>query len=146
MAEEPAAGARRLRTAGYISAIGAVFVLAMGLIHFPMAYGLVSEPSYQALGPAAMDLLILLCLCVGILLVFVGVLSLVFARRLRAGNAAARVFFVGMGGLFLARTVLELMFPVAVPEPDVRVLVWVFATSVVFFAAALVGQPRPRAA
>jgi uncharacterized membrane protein HdeD (DUF308 family) len=111
-----------------------------------MAYNLEDEPSYQALGPAAMDLLVLLCLCVGILLVFVGVVSLVFARRLRAGNSTARGFFLGMGVLFLARTILELMHPVAVPQPDARVLVAVLVTSAIFFTAALVGGARPRAA
>jgi hypothetical protein len=137
---------RRLMIASNFGIFAAVSALGMGVIHFPMASSLEKEPRFQALGPAAMDLLVLLCLCVGILLLFVGALSLFFARRLRAGDSTARGVLLAMGVLFLARTILELLHPVAIPRPDVRVLIWVLVTSVVSFTAALVGGTRPKAA
>lgn len=146
MSHMSAARPRRFAIAAYIAMAWSITVLAVGVGHFPMASTFPAEPRFQALAPAAMDLLVLLCLCVGILLVFAGGLSLYFSTRLRVGDATARGFFLAMGALFLARTILELMHPVAIPQPDVRVLIWVFATSVVFFVAALMGWTRTEAA
>jgi hypothetical protein len=59
---------------------------------------------------------------VGILLLNLGVLSLHFARRLKAGDKAARVFFLCGGILYLVRALLELRYPVSIPAPNHLVL------------------------
>lgn len=143
MSETPAALPRNLRIARLTAAAAAFAVLGMGFVHFPMAYDLAVEPAFEDLEPAAIDLLILLCLCVGLLLLFVGSLALYFSARMHAGSRVP-IFFLGAGALFFARTILELLHPVAIPKPDPMVLVAVFVTSVAFFTAGLLGRMRPR--
>lgn len=123
---------KNLQLASWITFLGGLWVIWMGIKHFPMAYEMAGSQDFAGLAPNASDFLILLCLCLGILLIFAGILSLYFSRKLRLGDKAAQVFFLCEGILFLARTLLELMHPVAVPEPNHSVLVLVFLTSLIF--------------
>lgn len=105
---------RRCEVACQIGLLGSAGVLWMGAAHFPMAHDLAASAYFSSLAPIARDFLVLLCLCVGLLLVFLGSLSAVFSVRLRRAEPLARLYFAAMAILLLGRTVLEVLHPVRV--------------------------------
>jgi hypothetical protein len=126
---------KRLRIAGWIGFLGGCISIWQGVQHFPLAFNMVRYHEYASLSKPAADLFILLWLCVGILLINLGGLSIYFSRKLKTGDSAARVFFLCGGVLYLARTAIEIMYPVAVPAPDPIVLVSVLAVSLIYFTS-----------
>jgi hypothetical protein len=94
-----------------LSSLCGVLFTAMGIMHFPLAFRLAKLPSYAALSPAALDLFVLLCLCVGLLLLLVGGLSFYFSYRLRYHDVAARVFFLAVGLTGFGRILLDVLYP-----------------------------------
>lgn len=123
--------------AGWIALAGSIWVILMGIGHFPMAYEMVNDSNFASLPSNAADLLILLFLCIGILLIFVGGLSLYFSFKLQSGERVARIFFIAVSILFLGRTILELIYPVSVPEPNLSVLVNIFLLCLMFSVSTL---------
>ncbi len=123
------------RIATWIACIGGLWIIRMGIGHFPMAYQAADSPEFASLAPHAADFLILLCLCVGITLIAFGILSIYFSRKLGSGDKSARFFFFCLATTFLIRTVIELKYPVAIPEPRPSVLVIVFLVSMIFSMA-----------
>lgn len=102
---EPPPLARRL--ASWLGVVGGLLVAVTGAQHFPLAAELQASTPFAALSGEANDLVVLLCLCVGILLLFVGLLSVAFARGLRIGDPMAKTFFLAAALLLVARTALE---------------------------------------
>ncbi len=126
-----------VKLAAWITGLGSIWVMGLGIGHFPLAHKMAAAPQFSQLPAEATDFVILACQCIGILLIFVGMVSIYFARRWYSGDSAARHFFFAEGVLFLVRTILELMHPVAVPEPDPAVLVNLFLTAMIFFIPAV---------
>ena len=122
----------RNSVASWIAFVGGCIVIFQGIRHFPLAYQMAGYREFAGLSARASDLLILLWLCVGILLLNFGILSLYFARRLRAGDKAARVFFLCGGIMYFVRTLFELKYPVAVPTPNRFVLASVILVCLLF--------------
>ena len=122
---------RRL-VASWIAFAGGCIVIFQGIRHFPLAYQMASHEEFSGLSAKASDLFILLWLCVGILLLNFGILSLYFSRRLKAGDDSARVFFLCGGIMYFMRTLVEPTYPVSVPAPNHFVLVSVILVCVLF--------------
>lgn len=125
----------RLKVAGWIAFIGGCISIWQGVEHFPLAFEMAKYHEYASLSKPASDLLKLLWFCIGILLINFGVLSLYFSRKIKTDDSAARFFVLCGGILYLARTAIEIMYPVAVPAPDPIVLVSVFAVSLIYFTS-----------
>lgn len=123
---------KRRTAASWLAFVGGCIVIFQGVQHFPLAYQMASYQEFACLSANASDLLILLWLCVGILLLNFGILSLYFSRRLKAGDKAARVFFLCGGIMYFVRTLFELKYPVAVPTPNHFVLASVILVCVLF--------------
>lgn len=128
--------------ASWISFATGLYVAFIGVMHFPMAYEKAASPDFIGLAPNASDFLILLSLAVGILLITFGVLSLYFSPMLKRGEKTAQVFFLAQGILFLARTIIELMHPVAFPKPDLFVLVSVFLIGMLFLTSVVLSRVK----
>ncbi len=121
------------RTIGSWTAfVGGCIVIFQGIKHFPLAYQMAGYQEFAGLSASASDLMILLWLCVGILLLNLGILSLYFSRKLRVGDNAARVFFLCGGIMYFVRTLLELRYPVSIPTPNHLVLASVFLACLLF--------------
>jgi len=104
----------------------------MGARHFPLAYQTAGHQEFAGLSAAASDLIVLLWFCVGILLLDLGILSLHFARRLKAGDRSSRVFFLCGGILCFVRALLDLKYPVTVPAPNHFVLATMVVVCLLF--------------
>ncbi|MFZ5864587.1 MAG: hypothetical protein ACOYXY_01765 [Thermodesulfobacteriota bacterium] len=123
--------------ASWIAFVGGCIVIFQGIRHFPLAYQMAEDKEFAGLSTNASDMLILLWLCIGILLLNFGILSLYFSRRLRAGDQAARVFFLCGGITYFVRTLLELKYPVLIPTANHFVLVSVFLVCLLFLIPVL---------
>lgn len=123
----------RRTVAGWSAFVGGCIVIFQGIGHFPLAYEMAGRQEFAGLSAAASDLLILLWLCVGILLLNFGILSLYFARRLKAGDGSAWVFFLSGAIMYSVRTLFELKYPVSVPTPNHFVLISIIVVCVLFF-------------
>jgi hypothetical protein len=107
-------GAPAARVAVWLGRFGALGFVALGIMHFPLAFQLAKHPAFAQLSRPASDLLILLSLCVGLLLLLVGTLTLYFSPRLRRGDTAARVFFLTVAVALVGRTVLDVLYPLSI--------------------------------
>ena len=123
---------------------GGLWTLYLGLAHFPLAYELPRTTAFANVPESGADLLILLSLAVGLLLLFIGGWSLWFAWRVLTGDRTARHFHLAVGLLYLGRTVVELLYPVSVPEPQPGVLLAVSLPALLFVAAAALTSARPQ--
>lgn len=108
--------------AGWTASVAAVIIVFQGLNHFRIPYVLAELPELSALPDGVSDMFILLWLCIGILLLNLGFLAFYFRGKLIMGNTVARVFFLCAGILYAARTVIEMIYPFRVPEPNPVVL------------------------
>jgi hypothetical protein len=115
-----------------LSSLCGVLFTAMGIMHFPLAFRLARLPSYAALSPAALDFLVLLCQCVGLLLLLVGGLSFYFSHRLRYHDIAASVFFLAVGLTSIGRIILDVLYPLTLlgetASPFIDTMVVLFVT------------------
>lgn len=127
-----------------LAILGSLLTVWMGLCHLPMAYASAQLGAFQTLSKSASDFLILLCLCVGILLVFVGLLSMHFSLRLRQGDRVAKRYFFGVALLFALRTVIELMHPVTVMAVSPPVVFSVALMSLIFLVPAVLARSNPQ--
>ncbi len=128
----PGAIMKRLKAASWIAFVGGCLAIFQGIKHFPMAFEMAKYHEYANLSKPASDLLILLWFCTGLMLLTFGVLSLYFSRKLRIRDHSARIFFLCGGIAYLLRTLFELIYPVAIPEPNNFVLAAVFTGSLLF--------------
>jgi hypothetical protein len=110
-----------------------------------MAYSVANTPHFATLPPEAREFLILLCLCVGLLLLFVGCITCYFCLRVEAGDPVGRNYLFGMAVLFGARSVLELLYPVRVLGATPPILLGLSSILVLFLIAATAGQRPPPA-
>jgi hypothetical protein len=131
---------KRRALASWIAFAGGCLVIFQGIKHFPLAYKMASYPEFASLPANASDLLILLWLCVGILLLNFGLLSLYFSRRLYRGDKGAWVFFLSGGVAYFVRTLFELKYPVSVPAPNPIVLPTIILVCLLFFAAVVLAK------
>lgn len=131
---------KRRTVASWIAFVAGCIVIFQGIKHFPLAYQMASYPEFASLPPNASDLLILLWLCVGLLLLNIGILSLYFSRRLYRGDKAALVFFLFGGIGYFVRTLFELKYPVSVPTPNPVVLPTIILVCLLFFSAVLLAR------
>jgi hypothetical protein len=121
--------------AAWLGVVGSGLTLWMGFEH---VFGV---GTFQRLAPlsvlsrSAMDFVILLVECVGILLLFVGGLSIYFSRGLAVGDRTAKVFFACVSVLLLGRVALEVMHPVTVMEVTPPVLIGVLINALFYWAA-----------
>lgn len=120
--------------------IASVIEICLGLTHFVTLNSVVISGGYNALSPDALSMFKLAMLCVGLLLVFAGVISLA-TLKLYDDN---RKYFVGICRiqflLWAGRFYLETLFPikVAMPmmnQPTQYVQVAAFALCVLFIVA-----------
>jgi hypothetical protein len=132
-----AAQCRRLNIATAVALVASLIVTWTGVQHIPMAYAVAHAEPFQVLSASARDFLILLCLCVGLLLIFVGLLSTLLSFRLRSGDPSARRYFLGMTALFSARTAIEVLHPVTVIPSSPPVVVFVACLCLMFLAPAV---------
>jgi hypothetical protein len=117
MSEDPVAqqvASFAQRIAGWLGLLGGFGMAALGVMHFPLAFRMAALPAFAQLSRPASDFLILLSLCVGLLLLLVGGLSLYFSRSLTQGDRTARGFFVTVAVALLGRTVLDVLYPLAI--------------------------------
>jgi len=120
------------RIASWIAFAAGALEIFMGIRHFPLAYAMAKAPEFACLSQTATDLFILLWLCVGLLLITFGLLSLFFAHRLNQADPAARIFFLCQGIMLGVRAVFERIYPVSIPSPDPSVMVKVVVLSLCF--------------
>ena len=115
----PAPTAARLATlaqhsARWLGLLGGLGMTALGVMHFPLAFRIAALPAFAGLSRSASDLLVLLCLCVGLLLLLVGALTIYFSPRLRRGESTSRAFFLMVAVALLGRTVLDVLYPLTI--------------------------------
>jgi len=142
----PKLSARRV-IAAWLSVLGGALTMWMGLEHVLRARILHQLPPLAALSPSAMDFVVLLFECIGIFLLFVGCLSIYFARGLAVGDRVAKVFFTCVSLLLLARVAIELMHPVTVMVIMPPVLIGILINALPIWVAlglATGGQPANR--
>lgn len=100
--------------AAWLCILGGTLTVWMGLEHVLGARTVQQLPPLSALSPSVTDFIVLLFECVGILLLFLGGLSIYFARGLAVGDRVAKVFFACVSLLWLGRVAIEVMHPVTV--------------------------------
>jgi len=122
----------RLKAAGWFGFLSGCLAIFQGIKHFPMAFETIKYHEYANLSKPASDLLILLWFCTGLMLITLGVLSLYFSRKLKTGDFAAHIFFLCGGIAYSVRTLFELIYPVAIPEPNHFVLPAVIIGSLLY--------------
>ena len=121
-----------MTVATWMTFVGGCLVIFQGIQHFPLAYQMAGDQEFAGLSTKASDLLILLWLCVGILLLNFGILSLYFSRKLKEGDKDAGIFFLCGGIMYFVRTLFELKYPVSVPTPNHLVLVSIILVCLLF--------------
>lgn len=102
------------RVAGWLGFVGGLGLTALGVMHFPLAFEMVARPAFAQLSREASDFVVLLCLCVGLLLLLVGGLAVYFSQRLKRGDNTARGVFLTVAVALLGRTVLDVLYPLAI--------------------------------
>ena len=132
----------RNKIASVIGFINGLWVLYIGVMHFPMAFETSALPAFAVLKNDASEFFILMTMCVGILLIFTGLLTMFFSIRVRSGDRVARIFFGLAAVLFFARTYLEWLYPVRIPEPAPEVFVTLLLTAIVFAVTALLSSVK----
>jgi hypothetical protein len=131
------------RIAGGLGLLGGLGLTALGAMHFPLAFRMAALPAFAQLSRPASDFLILLCLCVGLLLLLVGGLSLHFSRRLIHGDNTARGVFLTVAVVLLGRTVLDALYPLTILGETGAALQYVLFTGIGFVLPAfLAGKAR----
>ena len=130
------------KIAAWIGAIGATGMLAIGLIHFPMGFNVTGLQDFSSLPPNAAEFVIMLCLVIGLLLVTLSILSYYFLRKLQAGDTTARFFFLIVGLAILGRTLIEVLYPIALPEPDWTNTLTFFVFSLTFLVPTMLVRTR----
>lgn len=115
----PAPSAVRLATlaqhiARWLGLLGGLGMVALGVMHYPLAFRIAALPAFAGLSRPASDFLILLSLCVGLLLLLVGALTIYFSPRLRRGDSASRAFFLMVTVALLVRTLLDVLYPLTI--------------------------------
>ncbi|MBN1305789.1 MAG: hypothetical protein JXA13_15230 [Anaerolineales bacterium] len=128
------------KIAAWIGAIGATAMLVIGFAHFPMGYVVTGLQDFSSLPPNAADFVIMLCMVIGLLLVTLAILSYYFLMKLKTGEATARVFFLCTGLAVLGRTLIEVLHPIALPDPDWTNTLSFFLLSLTFLAPAILAQ------
>jgi hypothetical protein len=111
--------------------------LLLGLLHFVFLLDIMSESVFSAIPSAQRNFVLLGTCAIGICLLTFGSLTLYFANAFVVGEKYARVFIFSQALLWIARSVLELLFPVEIPllifeNPATIVLVCVVGMAVLY--------------
>jgi hypothetical protein len=122
--------------------VGGLIVIVQGIRHFPLACAMPDYPEFVGLSNAALELLILLWMCIGIMLINLGVLAVYFSGRLGQGDSGARIFFICSGVLYLVRAALEVIYPVRIPAHSHGVLAVIVLTSALFLISVFMAGKR----
>lgn len=119
-----------------LSLLCGIWMLFAGYAHlFTMGYEFTMMPEFSSLNKQASDLLILMTQAVGILLLATGGWTCYFSFKLKIGDRLAKYYSLSMSILFLGRTILEALHPVAVPVPRPEVLIHVASIFILFLLA-----------
>jgi hypothetical protein len=121
--------------AAWLCVLGGALTASMGIGHVFGARTVQQLPSLSALLPGVTDFIVLLFECVGILLLFLGGLSIYFARGLAVGDRVAKVFFACASLLWLGRVAIEVMHPVTVIVITPPVLVAILTNALPIWVA-----------
>ncbi len=130
--------------------VAAVVEIVVGLAHFGMPAFALKSPGIAASAEIESDFLTLLLLCVGILLIAFGACTLLLLRE----SVAIQILFyytVIKSVLWLARVIIEVVYPVEVPlfhleQPTLYILPMLVLEWLLFVAAAFLTAKQLRSA
>ncbi len=131
------------KLASRLMLVGGIAELLVALVHFVWPTQLVQMGEFASLSTNYQNLLVLLCLAVGLCLTVFGALSIYYSQGLAAGEKSAWAYGISQGILWELRAILELGFPVKLPlffvaNPTVFVLPGAFVLGLVFLLPLLV--------